>query len=62
MMATRKVENIRQKDKVQYLILVYYSISFETKILNDKEQQEFISFLSKNGKDIADHPWKFLYR
>lgn len=49
-------------DLISNLILIYYSITFETEILNDKLQEEFISFLSANNKIIAEYSWELLYK
>ena len=49
-------------DLIKYLILAFYAVSFESNILNDEEQDAFLSFLSANKKPIADHLWKLIYQ
>ena len=49
-------------DVIKHIILLYYfSFSlFESDLLFGQEQDEFFSFLSKNGKNITQYPWKLL--
>ena len=48
---------------IQILIVVYYSATFDTEILNDDtEQEKFTSFLSENKKITPDSSFKLLYR
>ena len=47
---------------IQHLILLYYYMTFESTILTDIEQEEFLDLLKKNNKPIIDYPWKLLYK
>ena len=42
--------------------MLYYYKTFESTILSDFEQDEFLDFLRKNNKLIVDHSWKLLYK
>ena len=47
--------------KQMILLYYYYRKLFETKILSDQEQDEFIDFLKVNNKTIINYPWKLIY-
>ena len=49
-------------DLIKYLCLLYYYNLFDSKILTDKEKDDFFQLLSKNNKDFDDYQWNLLYR
>lgn len=48
-------------DLINHLILLYYYKIFETKILSDTEQEEFLNLLTENKKSIANDHWKLIF-
>ena len=65
----RKVQSMFTEDKAYYnivdlikhIILLYYYRTFESKILTDDEQEEFMDFLTRNSKRIVDYSWKLIF-
>ena len=46
---------------IQHLILLYYSLTFASKILNEDEREKFLNLLQANDKIIVDYPWKLIF-
>ena len=47
---------------IQHLILLYYYHRFESVILNDEQQEDFLNLLQENNKSIGNFSWNLIYR
>ena len=48
-------------DLIKHLCLLYYYSVFQSSILTDKEQQEFLNLLSQNNKNLELYEWNLIY-
>ena len=49
-------------DLVIHLILLYFYHVFNSELLTEEEQDNFLSFLAANDKIIVEYPWKLIYK